>query len=805
MDAARSTMSSLCSRCESFDIYAFRQGNYEYRGYPLDGLLQTAEAGCSFCTLLREHLLSVENGWRASYLWMVMRKKSKGAASAQWKLSGDNVGLFIKWLTSQIRPPWVHFYVRRGKYIEPPGDDDEQQPLNIKALGAYVAAARDKKARDGRSDRAIWFHLSADPDTPAYISRDITGSLLASNRTGIQPDFDAIRTWHRRCRLNHSRCRVTLSGSEVFDVEQVSLPSRCIEIESENGEVRKCILRETQGQKGKYIALSHRWCADTELVRTLKGNYDCRTGKCTIASCQSCNTPMTTTLFTHAYELSVKLGVNYVWIDSLCIVQDDAEDWKRESAKMADYYQHAWLTVAATRTRNDGGLFGEFETKDLARVTRLPYRDRHGSQKGHFYLQCTGGKAISRDYKNAVGRSDLLRRGWVYQEWLLSRRILAFADFGLFLQCETGNPQSLAGDEVKFIRDDEDGDEWDTAEKPDKSFKNSITTNYSSMENIASGWRKVVEEYSRLELTKLPEDRLVALSGVASEYGRAVEARQGERKKSGANSNDEALQYTYVCGSWFPEIRDLLWEQVERGPRIRAWGIPTWSWASMGTTITTTAGDAVRSGLAVRWSNSYRSSADCVLEDYVRIPVDPITLRPAFDLAEGYTPSNIYGNDGRFAVLGVSGRLMQVRLHDFFVNEDDCTAAANVTGHGPSFGRHMWRRVTTAQTPGTIAGWASVEHPDFQTVASSESDDADDDLIFALFAAVARKVQGGWLLGNLSPHLTAYEVLYLRRIQIPGFETSDRDCYERIGVGRLFGDEVDKIYAVTDRSGVWLV
>ncbi|KAJ3566185.1 hypothetical protein NPX13_g7233 [Xylaria arbuscula] len=642
-------MAVLCERCENFDIQAFRPGNFEYRGYPLQGLLKSAKAQCSFCSLLLEHLLSVENGWRASHLWMAMRKQHKGTGSTQWKLSGDQVGLFIKWLGGQIRPPWVHFYVRRGKYIELGGENDEQQPLNIKALGAYVAAARDKTARDGRSDRAVWFYVSADPDTPAFLSRDITGSLLANNRTGIQPDFDAIRAWHRRCRHSHSRCRVTLSGSEVFDVEQVSLPSRCIEIESQNGLVKNCMLRETQGQTGKYIALSHRWCAETEVVRTLRSNYDCRIGKCTTtaASCETCETPVATTLFTHAYELSAKLGVKYVWIDSLCIIQDDAEDWKRESAKMADYYQHAWLTVAATRTRNDGGLFGDFETKDLARVTRLPYRDGDGSQKGYFYLQCPGGRAISRDYKNAVGRSDLLRRGWVYQEWLLSRRILAFADFGLFLQCETGSPQSLAGDDVKFIRDDEDGDEWNTSEKPDKSFKNSVTTNYSSVENIASGWRKVVEEYSRLELTKLPQDRLVALSGIASEYGRAISARQSERRTAGTSNNDEALRYTYVCGSWFPEVWDLLWEQVELGPRIRAEGIPTWSWASMGTMMTAGTGHDVLSGLAVRWSNSYRSSADCVLNEFKHIPVDLHTLRPAYDLADNYTPGNVYGNDGR--------------------------------------------------------------------------------------------------------------------------------------------------------------
>ncbi|KAI0879669.1 heterokaryon incompatibility protein-domain-containing protein [Hypoxylon argillaceum] len=790
---------ALCSRCQNFDIYAFRQGGFEYRGYPLDGLLQSVEAGCSFCSLLFEHLLSTESGWRANHLWMAMRKKSKKTGPTQWKLSGDNLGQFIRWLTSQIRPPWVHFYVRRGRFIEPVSDD-EHRPLNIKALGAYISAGRSKTARDGVSDRAVWFHLSADPGTPAYISRDVTGQLFASNRTGIQLDFDAIRTWHRRCRLNHPKCKVTLSGGETFDAEAVSLPSRCIEIESENGQVKECTLRETEGQQGKYIALSHRWCADTEVVRTLKGNYDCRTKKCTTVSCQGCQTPMTTTLFTHAYELAAKLGVNYVWIDSLCIVQDDADDWKRESAKMADYYQHAWLTVAATRTRNDGGLFGEFETKDLARVTRLPYRDRHGLQRGYFYLQCPGGKAISRDYKNAISRSDLLRRGWVYQEWILSRRIVAFADFGLFLQCETGNPKSLAGHDVKFIRDNEDGDEWQSEEKPDKSFKSSIKTNFSSAKDIASGWRKVIEEYSRLELTKLPEDRLVALSGIASEYGRAVEVQQ--RKISGTSGENETSRYAYVCGSWFPEARDLLWEQVEPGPRIRAKGLPTWSWASIGTEIASAAGDDVPSGLAVRWRYSHRSSADCVLEEFVRVPVDHGDLRPVFNLADGYTPDNVYGNDGRFAVLGISGRLTQVGLHGFFADDDDRTAAANVTGRGSqSFGREMWCRVATLETPDTVAGWASVEHPDFQTDAAC----AREGPIFALVAAVDRKVQGGWLLGQLSPHLTAYEVLYLRRVQLPGFASLDRDCYERIGVGRLFGGEVDALYAVTDMSRVWLV
>lgn len=346
------------------------------------------------------------------------------------------------------------------------------------------------------------------------------------------------------------------------------------------------------------------------------------------------------------------------------------------------------------------------------------------------------------------------------------------------------------------------------------------------MRKIASGWRKVVEEYSRLQLTKLPEDRLVALSGIASEYGRGIEAQQWELETRGrVAEEDDRLRYRYVCGSWFPELRDLVWEQATEapGPRTRSKGMPTWSWASMGTKITTTSTKDGRStttelstGLAVRWSNSYRTNADCALLDFVRVPVDPVSLEPRFDLADGrYAPENIYGNDGRFAALEVEGRLLRQRvtLHGLFATEDDRTAAANVTGHSPSFGRDAWRRVATVRDPGRVAGWASIEHPDFQPDAVT-SCAQQQTAVCALVAAVSRKVQGGWLLGQFSPHLTAYEVLYLRRMQVPGFETqggsssssSNREeCYERIGVGRLFGDEVDEMYAVTEKSRVWLV
>ncbi|KAI0166556.1 heterokaryon incompatibility protein-domain-containing protein [Xylariaceae sp. FL1272] len=803
---------SLCERCQNFDIQAFGYGGFEYRGYPLKGVIESSEpeakagseeleSGCSFCSLLLDQLLSSDDSWKWSHLGIAMRKsKDKDKAAVPW-MHSEALTLFVHWIAGLIRTPWVHIYTHRGNAIEAHGGLDSP-PLDIKALGVYIGAVRTKKARDEVTDRAVWFHTAADPGTPAFISLDITGQLLASTHSGTQTDFDAIRKWHTRCRLNHPRCRITLSGSEEFNAEKVLLPSRCIEIESENGQIPKYTLRETGGREGKYIALSHRWGNDTELVKTLRVNYDCRLGKCTKASCQNCQTPFETTLFTHTYEIATKLGIKFVWIDSLCIIQDDLDDWDQESAKMADYYQHAWLTVAATRTTNEGGLFGEIETKNIARVSRLPYRDKSGTQKGHFYVQCTGGKAISRDYKTAVSRSELLRRGWVYQEWLLSRRVLAFADYGLFVMCQTGNPQSLAGDDVRFILDEEDDidDKVDVKDQPDKSFKNSNRAKLSTVEDIVTSWRDVVQEYSRLQLTKLSEDRLVALSGIASEWlpdGRAVQAWKQQPQRDNTRN-----QIEYICGLWFPEARDLMWEQYELGPRVRTKGIPSWSWASMGTKVPNPKGgeDIPSKGLEVHWNkyHSCRLSSVCVLEKFLRVPVDTISLHPQFDAMKGYKPTNVYGNDGRFAVLGILGKIMEVRLHGAFQDDDSRTVAANITGHG-GVGRDMWRRVTTTAQLDLIAGWASLEHPDFQTDVAAKPD------LCALIVSVVTKVQGGWLLGKNSPYLLAYEALYLRKTQVPDFENQGRDCYERVGIGRLFGDEVSVAVEAVDKSRIWLV
>ncbi|KAI3336810.1 hypothetical protein HD806DRAFT_528398 [Xylariaceae sp. AK1471] len=140
----------------------------------------------------------------------------------------------------------------------------------------------------------------------------------------------------------------------------------------------------------------------------------------------------------------------------------------------------------------------------------------------------------------------------------------------LFMRCESMCPESLAGDAVKFMSDDEGSDERSTTEKSYKSFKSS--GDMSSM--------------------------LMNPPGTLCKEQRPMLSR--ECRKPGAESNDETPQYTYLCGSWFPEARDLLWEQIDAGLRVRAEAMPAWFWALIGAPITTETGDEIQSGLAAR-------------------------------------------------------------------------------------------------------------------------------------------------------------------------------------------------------------
>jgi hypothetical protein len=234
---------------------------------------------------------------------------------------------------------------------------------------------------------------------------------------------------------------------------------------------------------------------------------------------------------------------------------------------MADYFQQALLTIAATSGSEDCGLVPP-KVILPPRIARLPYRDSSGSQQGFFYVYSYN-KEVDRQYESFVRNSELLTRGWVFQEWLLSRRILYFTPAGAFFECQEKKPHNERG-EIS-----QDWPENDSNTMVQRIGKNSSLFKASSINQL---WYQMLESYSELALTRPAHDRLIALTGVAKEFRDAM-----ERTMAGSEVATVSCGLESISGIWLRDLhRGLLWEQkFSESSQVRLIQFPTWSWASI--------------------------------------------------------------------------------------------------------------------------------------------------------------------------------------------------------------------------------
>jgi hypothetical protein len=215
--------------------------------------------------------------------------------------------------------------------------------------------------------------------------------------------------------------------------------------------------------------------------------------------------------------------------------------------------------------------------------------------------------------------------------------------------------------------------------------------------------------------------------------------------------------------------------------------------------------------MEVRWSDTDagRLKQHCRFRSVRKLPVhrtdeENDAWKVDFDWnAEGAQQSQTYGNDCRFFALQLKGLLWNVNIHGYFETKVDADTAALLTAHSPDFGMEYWRKVTVdGNVSDEVTGWASVEHPEYQILGSG------DTVTRPVLAFVVKSIENlytGPAFGNIwKMRSTAYKVLYIRQVSVPG----QNNVYERVGVGRLFGEEVEATFKSSKdlpRTEIWLV
>ncbi|PQE05055.1 heterokaryon incompatibility protein [Rutstroemia sp. NJR-2017a BBW] len=312
--------------------------------------------------------------------------------------------------------------------------------------------------------------------------------------------------WLKKCCSEHQGC-----AKEYTDRV---LPRRLIDVGSKDEEIRLVETAELLTSI-QYLTLSHCWGG-------LKFKNLTTTNYASLLKCISVKDGFLTKTFREAIHAVRRLGFRYIWIDSLCIIQDSLDDWKEQSSVMGRIYGGSVLNLAAMAAVDGNG--GCFFTRDAKPVAR---------HKVWFWAGGTEDNA-------------LWHRAWVYQETVLAPRTLYFARSQLLWACRDlgaceAFPLSVGscyGRNAKIL-----------ASMADR--------------HLYSCWGEVISSYSHRQLS-FGKDKLIALSGISRIFAAHFKA-------------------SYIAGLWKEDIaKHLLWYTMGNlQQRPEEYQAPSWSWAAL--------------------------------------------------------------------------------------------------------------------------------------------------------------------------------------------------------------------------------
>lgn len=376
------------------------------------------------------------------------------------------------------------------------------------------------------------FYLTATATEDNPISAVVTARPAHSDVTSDYT-FQSIDQWLDLC-ATHPDCG---------PLNDSPLPTRLIEVSpaDNNGNPRIAL---TKGKRGKYVALSYCWGGRQEGM-TRKNNISTRL--------QGLDSMELSNSILQAIDTTRRMGLRYIWIDAICIIQDDEQDKAYEISQMCDIYRQAFLTIVAANSARaiDGFL------KNPSVSGPRPYRIPFWTTDGRLSLVCLQLEGWYNDDNEPINS-----RCWTLQERLLSRRLVIYASHNVQVQCQyeivnLDNSLNIAAG-------------LGTWRLPSGLISPlaGVSADDLAPEAIMELWKRVITQYSARQLKRV-EERLVALAGLAHAFR-------------------EVLQLPYLAGLWSGPTLPLmlLWEAAEDTKEpYQIFVAPSWSWASISTPV----------------------------------------------------------------------------------------------------------------------------------------------------------------------------------------------------------------------------
>ncbi|SPO04858.1 uncharacterized protein DNG_07543 [Cephalotrichum gorgonifer] len=541
----------LCSACEGITLRALCQdGGYQH--LPNSREIFESARTCDLCDLIRHAMhqnISYAAGTRAQ---------------REQKILADIPPEPMFLLGSASPPPLDH----QSGPASPDG------PFNLIGIDVHMPAM-------GGQD-IVQLSLVASPGSEARRDGHVIGRPLLQDASSAEA-LDLLRGWFRSCISGHPACRLSFFAPEVHRLTDAPpLPTRVVDVGSSDG-LQEPQLKLTGGACALYATLSHCW-GKHQIITTTTANLH--------QHCKVIRFSELSKTFQDAVVITRALGLRYLWIDSLCIIQDDKQDWKEESAKMGRIYQNAAITIAASWAKD--GREGCFQPRSFSspRVA-LPYSVDGEAIPGEFMHATLFPDAAVSD----LDGSPLGQRAWITQEWMLSPRTVHYTRARFVWACRT----VLEGEDGEVIPQMNEQRLLESVRRfRDHKNKPSEERGPAELDDMAeffADWCDVVCTYTSRQLT-YESDRPIAILGLADEIRQGIRAEytagvfyEGDQHRPATtplDGRDESSDPPSVGPPRsFADIADrcmilqLLWfSKIDLVRPAALCHFPSWSWTS---------------------------------------------------------------------------------------------------------------------------------------------------------------------------------------------------------------------------------